>query len=148
MTIIVFTYLISSIVIYTYLNKLNTNLVRKIYGITIFTILFIFSFISNNSILVSISKAISTNYIYEYVHSALNNSDYIYSYLVIVSVITTIQIAVSISIKAQLISFKYQKGSSIVFVNHKGTKYEIETKEEDKKLFLNKVYIGLCKMLN
>ncbi len=97
MNIIIILFLISGIINILYINKLKMYTAKKLYSFTLFIMLLLFSFISDSLIIRFIIKLFTPFSVYKFVSSALNNNDYVFTFLLIVSIVIIINIIVLIS---------------------------------------------------
>lgn len=151
MNIIIILFLISSIIIIKCLKKLNMLVALRIYLISSFIILLLYSIISEEIVISSLSKLIIPNIIYEFLYSGLNNNNYVFAYIAVLSFITVVQIIVSIFIiEKKILSSKYKVTVEIKNdeINYGRKLFLHEERAQEKNIHLNKVYIDLCRMIN
>ncbi len=151
MNIIILLFVLSSIVIILCLKKIKMIIAGNLYGLCAFIMLLLYSIITDNTFFASISKSLIPSKIYDFIYFGLNNKNYVFSYIAILSFVTVVQVIITIFIiEKKLLSRK----QNIIVENKKNEiSYKIKSytfKEEvvEKNIKLNKIYIGLCRMMN
>ncbi len=149
MNITIILFLITGIIIYICLNKTNMMIASKLYMFSLLTILFIFAFITDIILISNIIKLIVSSYVYDFIHYALNNNSYVLSFIIIISIVTAVQIVISLSIiDNKILLFKYKNRNENKFIEYKQEKILFVTKESENNLSLDKVFINYCRMIN
>ena len=150
MSIMIPFFIISTVILSGYLKKRKMFVANKFYLFTFAIILFIFPFISNNRTLITIMKIILSNDNYVFINLALSNVGYIFTYVVIISFVTLLQVCISIILLEKRIrNIKLSNTNNIEYNETKEIEEFKETKKETKlNLNLNKVFIDYCRMMN
>lgn len=150
MNILFFLFVTTAIFIILYIDKIEMYFAKRAYIFTLFVIILLFSFISDSVIVKYFTNTFMPIYVYQNIHSALDNTEYVYSFLIIIVISTAMQL---FSLLFILDNFKirhyikihkkdedFYKQNSIVFTDNNS--------KQENSLLLNKVYLGLCKMIN
>ena len=151
MNIIILLFVISSIIIFICLKKLSMLIAGKIYVLCAYVVLLLYSFITDSIIISNIIKLFIPTHIYDYIYSALNNNDYVFTYIAILSFITIVQVLISYFIlQKRILSSDFKLSSErIIFEDYSNKKTLLKKeKVKEKNIHLNKVYIDLCRMMN
>ncbi len=151
MNIIILLFIISSIIIFICLKKLSMLIAGKIYVLCAYVVLLLYSFITDSIIISNIIKLFIPTHIYDYIYSALNNNDYVFTYIAILSFITIVQVLISYFIlQKRILSSDFKLSSERIKVEVYSNEKSLLKKEKvnKKNIHLNKVYIDLCRMMN
>ena len=151
MNIIIILFIITSIIIAMCLKKLNMIVASNLYLLISIIILLINLYTSDSEVIRSIIKVCMPYSLSDYIYFALNDNNCAFSYLVVLTFITIIQVVISIIIiEKRLLSSKHKESYESTSIETNNNKKILIHKEkvEDNHLSLNKVYKNLCKMLN
>lgn len=152
MNIIILLFLISSIIIVLCLKKLNMIIAGNIYVFSSFIIFLLYSLLNDSLFISSLPKLLMSKEIYNFVYSSLNNRNYVFTYIAILSFITVVQVIIAfILLQKKILSSKYvfeSKNNSNNNISYNGNIQIYKEEVEEKTISLNKVHISLCKMLN
>ena len=151
MNIIILLFVLSSIVIILCLEKIKMIIAGNLYGLCALIMLLLYSIITDNVFIASISKSLIPSKIYDFIYFGLNNKNYVFSYIAILSFVTVVQVIITIFIiEKKLLSSKRTIviESKISINNYKSKSYIFKEEVQEKKLSFNRVYIGLCRMIN
>lgn len=152
MNIIILLFLISSIIIVLCLKKLNMIIAGNIYVFCSFIIFLLYSLLNDSLFISSLPKLLMSKEIYNFVYSSLNNRNYVFTYIAILSFITVVQVIIAfILLQKKILSSKYvfeSKNNSNNNTSYNRNIQIYKEEVEEKTISLNKVHISLCKMLN
>ena len=149
MNILIVLFILTGITNIIYLSNKKMHFAKNVYILSLLIMVILFCFISDNVVVKFIINTLIPSSIYDFVNSALNTLEYVSTYLLLLLFVTEIQILCSLYIinyKLIIIKYKLLKNDCHTTKQRKNI-FNI-LKEEESTLYLNKVYIDLCKMLN
>ncbi len=149
MNVLFILYLLSGITISKYLNKKKRFVANTIYLLSYSIVLLLYLFMSDDKIFSFIAKMLTPTNTYYFIKLTLNNIEYIFMYLFYISIVTIIQLFISLYLICKKIEdYRYKNANGDITFKYKKYIEIFVKKTKDKYLSVDKVFINYCRIIN